>query len=216
MGTFTSWHTKANASFPRHPRCNLMSNSNQTIKKLIIPAICLFSLFINAATAQPESGSLVSPSTETESSKPREKRDDKVGPPDYLKGFITVYVLWQTKRPLFKFIDPPFSQILLDVVDGRSVIIRQKTLIINNLTSFTKTWENEVTSSKACLKAGDITNPQQDDQCIIGRKNIIQLPQGSSPFDFYYTVDWTEANTPRSITARLKPGQKSANRKPLQ
>jgi hypothetical protein len=29
-------------------------------------------------------------------------------------------------------------------------------------------------------------------------------------------IDWTEANTPRSITARLKPGQKPENRKPMQ
>jgi hypothetical protein len=194
-----------------------MSNSYQPIKKLILPLICLLSLFINAATAQADSGILDTPSVETESSKPsEEKRDDKIGSLDFLKGYITVYLLWKNTKHIVFFGTPPFSYVFLDVVDGRSVIIRQQTNVTNNLTSFIKTWENEVTASKACLKSRDITNPLQHDQCIIGRKNIIQLPQGSSPFDFDYTVDWTEANTSKSITARLKPGQKPENRKPLQ
>ena len=195
-----------------------MSNSYLPIKKLILPLICLFSLSINAATAQVDSGILDSPRAETESSKPsEEKRDDKTGSLNFLKGYITVYLLWQNKKPHIVFWGtPPFSYVFLDVVDGRSVIIRQKTNVTNNLTSFIKTWENEVTASKACLKSRDIVNPLQGDQCIIGRKNIIQLPQGSSPFDFEYTVDWTEGNTPQSITAHLKPGQKPENRKPLQ
>jgi len=192
-----------------------MSNFNLPTKKLIVPTFVLLFLFTTTATAQPESGSLVSPSEETESSKSIEKRDDTIGSPDFLKGFITVYVLWRSKRPP-SFTYPPVSKVLLDVVDGRSVVIRQETIVRNNLTSFTKTWENEVFSSKACLKASYLTSPSQNDQCIIGRRNIIKLPQGSSPFDFYYKIDWTEANTPRSITARLKPGQIPANRKPLQ
>ncbi len=192
-----------------------MSNFNLPTKKLIVPTFVLLSLFTTTATAQPESGSLVSPSKETESSQSIETRDDNIGSPDFLKGFITVYVLWRSKRPP-SFTYPPLSKVFLDVVDGRSVVIRQETIVRNNLTSFTKTWENEVFSSKACLKASYLTSPSQNDQCIIGRRNIIKLPQGSSPFDFYYKVDWTEADRPRSITARLKPGQKPANRKPLQ
>ena len=193
-----------------------MSNFNLPTKKLIVPIICLLPLFTTAATALPESGSFVSPSNDTESSKSTEKRDDKIGSTDFLKGFITVYELWRSKRPFFSFSSPPLSKVLLDVVDGRSVVIRQETIVTNNLTSLRKTWENEVFSSKACLNASDITSPSQNDQCIIGRRNIIKLPQGSSPFDFYYKVGWSEANIPRSITARLKPGQKPANRKPLQ
>lgn len=193
-----------------------MSNFNLPTKNLIVPIICLFPLFTTAATALPESGSQVSPSKDTKSSKSTEKSNEKIGSADFLKGFITVYELWRSKKPSFSFSHPPLSKILLDVVDGRSVVIRQETIVTNNLTSLMKTWENKVISSKACLKASDVTRPSQNDQCIIGRTNIIKLPQGSSPFDFYYTVDWTEANTYRSITARLKPGQKPADRKPLQ
>lgn len=195
-----------------------MSSSYKPITKLIAPLICLFYLFINAATAQTDPGPLDTPRAQTESSKPsEEKRDGKIGSLNFLKGYITVYLLWQNKKPTIVFWGtPPFSYVFLDVVDGRTVIIRQKTNITNNLTGFIKTWENEVTSSKACLKPINTVNQQQDEQCIIGRKNIIQLPQGSSPFDFYYTVDWTETNAPQSITARLKPGQKPENRKPMQ
>jgi hypothetical protein len=61
---------------------------------------------------------------------------------------------------------------------------------------------------------GDIGSTQVD-QCIIGRGNIIQLPLGSNPFNFIYTVDWIEANQARSVTAPLKGDQELKDRKPL-
>jgi hypothetical protein len=121
-----------------------MSSSYKPITKSIAPLICLFYLFINAATAQTDPGPLDTPRAQTESSKPsEEKRDDKIGSLNFLKGYITVYLLWQNKKPTIVFWGtPPFSYVFLDVVDGRTVIIRQKTNITNNLTGFIKTWEN--------------------------------------------------------------------------
>jgi len=78
----------------------------QPIKKLILPLICSLSLSINAATAQVDSGILDSPRAETESSKPsEEKRDDKTGSLDFLKGYITVYLLWKNTKHIVFFWD---------------------------------------------------------------------------------------------------------------
>jgi hypothetical protein len=72
-----------------------MPGSTRSIRKAIVPAICLFTLIVNAAIAQSEARDQLLPSTETEASQPREKGVDKLGLADFWKGHITAYVPWQ-------------------------------------------------------------------------------------------------------------------------
>jgi hypothetical protein len=143
--------------------------------------ITAFCLFVNGAMAQSEAGSPVPDNTETESGSMQ--KIDKMGSAEFLKGNIIVYRLWQSKRPLFSFEIPPGSRVLLDIVDGCTAILGQETTNLNGITLFTKTWEHDVAPSKTCPKSIDKSILLQDAQCIIGRKNIIQLPQGSTPSD---------------------------------
>jgi hypothetical protein len=142
------------------------------------------------------------------------RKDRKAGRGGPLKGYIVSFRIWRKCRPL-SLMCWPGSEVVVDVVDGRSLIFRQRTVTVNNITSFRKYWDNNIISSKACpALVGDIGSTQVD-QCIIGRGNIIQLPLGSNPFNFIYTVDWIEANQARSVTAPLKGDQELKDRKPL-
>lgn len=197
----------------QHPGTSPMTHSKQQVKQLLMAAIIAFCLFVNAAMAQSEAESPVPDNTETESGSMQ--KTDKIGSTEFLKGHIVVYRLWQSQRPFFSFEIPPDSLVLLDIVDGRTAILRQETVSKNGITLFDKLWEHDVISSKACLKTIDKSIPLQDSQCITGRKNIIQLPRDSSPFDFIYTAEWIEAGKPRMITAPLNASQKPVDKKPL-
>jgi hypothetical protein len=192
-----------------------MTKRNQLFNKTIAAMISAFTFFLNGAMAQPEDKNLAPSSINTEDS--RTQGSDKIAATTSLNGHIVVYrvVIDQQPWSLFKP-NPPVSQVSLDVVDGRSVIIRHRTLTFNAWTKFYKTWEHEVTSSRACAKPTVETTPIQDTQCIAGRKNLIKLPPGSSPFDFAYFIEWTEGDSLRRGMTTLDASLKPVEKKPLQ
>jgi len=190
-----------------------MANLNTSSKRFIISAIGAFSFFLHGAMAQAEDENPDPDKTKTEHSDAHGNIKTRAADP--LKGFIVTYIAWQSPRPLLSFWIPPVSQVLLDIVDGRNIVLRQETITKNNITLHTKTWEHEVTSAKACPKPIEKTTPLQDAQCIIGRKNIIRLPQDTNPFNLIYTVEWIEGNKTRTITAPLNAKQKPLAKKAL-
>jgi hypothetical protein len=188
-----------------------MTKRNHLFNKTVAAMFSACTFFLNGANAQPEDQNLAPVNIKAEDS--RTQGGSKMTETILLNGHIVIYRIVIDQKPwsLFKQ-NPPVSQVFLDIVDGRSVIIRQSTLVFNAWTKFYKTWEHEVTSSRACAKPTVKTTPLQDTECIAGRKNIIKLPQGSSPFDFAYFIEWTEGGTLRRGTAildaRIKPVEK--------
>lgn len=176
------------------------------IATIIGPAI----LLLNGAMAQPTD------ENQAPSDSPAEQGpvQDKVGKGAPLKGYIVSFKIWGSCRFLSITCEPA-SEVFLDIVDGQSIISRQKTTTYNNITGFRKIWDHDVVSSKACPVLKERDAAVQADQCIVGRKNIIQLPPDSNPFEFVYTIDWIESNQSRSVTAPLKKDQEINKRKPL-
>lgn len=106
-----------------------------------------------------------------------------------LKGKIAVYKVklsggnaWVTGAPN--------SWAIFDVVDGRSVIIKQSTLVVNGWTGYSKWWDHNVIATRACKQ----TQSGWDDpsSCIIGNGNVIKLPEGESIFDYFFEFKWEE------------------------
>jgi len=106
-----------------------------------------------------------------------------------LKGKIVVYKIklaggnaWMTGAPNLWAI--------FDVVDGRSVIIKQSTLIVNGWTGYSKWWDHSVIAARACKQ----TDSGWDDasSCVIGNGNVVRLPEGESVFDYFFEFKWEE------------------------
>lgn len=106
-----------------------------------------------------------------------------------LKGKIVVYKVklaggnaWVTGAPN--------SWAIFDVVDGRSVIIKQSTLIVNGWTGYSKWWDHNVIAARACKQ----TQSGWDDpaSCVIGNGNVVKLPEGESVFDYFFEFKWEE------------------------
>jgi hypothetical protein len=191
-----------------------VTKRNQLFNKAIASTISAFTFFLNGAMALPEDEGLAPGSAKLEDS--RTQGSGKMSELIPLNGHIVIYrvVIDQQPWSFFKQ-NPPVSQVFLDVVDGRAVIIRHSTLTYNAWTKFYKSWEHEVTSSRACAKPIVQTTPIQDTQCVTGRKNIIKLPPGSSPFDFAYFIEWTEGGSLRRGMAALDANLKPVDKKPL-
>ena len=184
-----------------------MTISNQLTKKLLLAALSL-SIFGCIGTMAGAEGIILAPGSIDRNNGDTRKEGVKAEP-DPLKGYIASYVVWQ-------FRGLATSQVILDLVDGRSVILKQRTITTDMFTGFLKIWEHEIISSKACPKQIEETSPVTDAQCIIGRKNIIRLPQGSRPFDYAYTVEWIEGNTTRTAgPAPLNKNSRMLSKKPL-
>lgn len=106
-----------------------------------------------------------------------------------LKGKIVVYKVklaggnaWVTGAPN--------TWAIFDVVDGKSVIIKQSTLIVNGWTGYSKWWDHNVIAARACKQ----TQSGWDDpsSCVIGNGNVIRLPEGESVFDYFFEFKWEE------------------------
>ncbi len=106
-----------------------------------------------------------------------------------LKGKIVVYKVklaggnaWVTGAPN--------SWAIFDVVDGRSVIVKQSTLIVNGWTGYSKWWDHTVIAARACKQ----TQNGWDDpsSCVIGNGNVVKLPEGESIFDYFFEFKWEE------------------------
>jgi hypothetical protein len=106
-----------------------------------------------------------------------------------LKGKIVVYKVklaggnaWVTGAPN--------SWAIFDVVDGRSVIVKQSTLIVNGWTGYSKWWDHTVIAARACKQ----TQTGWDDptSCVIGNGNVVKLPDGESIFDYFFEFKWEE------------------------
>jgi len=106
-----------------------------------------------------------------------------------LKGKIVVYKVklaggnaWITGAPN--------SWAIFDVVDGRSVIVKQSTLIVNGWTGYSKWWDHNVIATRACKQ----TQAGWDDtsSCVIGNGNVVKLPEGDSIFDYFFEFKWEE------------------------
>lgn len=191
-----------------------MSNLTMQRTRLVVAAIGSAILLWNGAMAQPTDENQAPTGVPADQGPVQDKGNGMAGKGGPLKGYIVSFRIWQTCRPL-SLVCMPASEVFLDIVDGRSIISRQRTSSYNIITNFRKTWDNDVISSKACPIPKDVTAAVQADQCIVGSKNIIQLPPGSNPFEFVYTVDWMESNQSRSVTAPLNKDQEIDKRKPL-
>jgi hypothetical protein len=106
-----------------------------------------------------------------------------------LKGKIVVYKVklaggnaWVTGAPN--------SWAIFDVVDGRSVVVKQSTLVVNGWTGYSKWWDHNVIATRACKQ----TQTGWDDpaSCVIGNGNVVQLPEGESIFDYFFEFKWEE------------------------
>ena len=123
-----------------------------------------------------------------------------------LKGKIVVYKIklsggnaWVTGAPN--------SWAIFDVVDGRSVVIKQSTLIVNGWTGYSKWWDHQVIASRACRQTqGGWDDPSS---CVIGNGNVIRLPEGESVFDYFFEFKWEENGGVQigktAIDAKVKP-----------
>ena len=106
-----------------------------------------------------------------------------------LKGKIVVYKVklaggnaWITGAPN--------SWAIFDVVDGRSVIVKQSTLVVNGWTGYSKWWDHNVIATRACKQAQ--TGWDDPGSCVIGNGNVVKLPEGESVFDYFFEFKWEE------------------------
>ena len=106
-----------------------------------------------------------------------------------LKGKIVVYKVklaggnaWVTGAPN--------SWAIFDVVDGRSVIVKQSTLIVNGWTGYSKWWDQTVIAARACKQ--NQTGWDDPSSCVIGNSNVVKLPEGESIFDYFFEFKWEE------------------------
>jgi len=106
-----------------------------------------------------------------------------------LKGKIVVYKVklaggnaWVTGAPN--------SWAIFDVVDGRSVIVKQSTLIVNGWTGYSKWWDHNVIATRACKQSQ--TGWDDPSSCVVGNGNVVKLPEGESIFDYFFEFKWEE------------------------
>lgn len=106
-----------------------------------------------------------------------------------LKGKIVVYKVklaggnaWMTGAPN--------TWAVFDVVDGKSVIIKQSTLVVNGWTGYSKWWDHTVIASRACKQAE--SGWDDPSSCVIGNGNVVRLPEGESVFDYFFEFKWEE------------------------
>lgn len=106
-----------------------------------------------------------------------------------LKGKIVVYKVklsggnaWVTGAPN--------AWAIFDVVDGRSVIVKQSTLIVNGWTGYSKWWDHTVIAARACKQ--NQTGWDDPSTCVNGNGNVVKLPEGESIFDYFFEFKWEE------------------------
>ncbi len=125
-----------------------------------------------------------------------------------LKGKIVVYKIklaggnaWMTGAPN--------TWAIFDVVDGKSVIIKQSTLIVNGWTGYSKWWDHNVIAARACKQ----TNSGWDDpsSCVVGNGNVIRLPEGESVFDYFFEFKWEENGGVQVGKTAIDPKAKPAD-----
>jgi hypothetical protein len=106
-----------------------------------------------------------------------------------LKGKIVVYKVKLAGGNAW-WSGAPNSWAIFDIVDGRSVIIKQSTLLVNGWTGYAKWWDHNVIAARACKQ----TQAGWDDpsSCVIGNGNVVKLPEGESIFDYFFEFKWEE------------------------
>ena len=124
-----------------------------------------------------------------------------------LKGNIVVYKVRLTGAGSWgSSLYQPSQWVVLDVVDGRSVVLRQSTLVVDGFTGFSKWWDHPVTASRACVQTSERWAEPGD--CVRGRGNLIQLPEGASPFAYTYELRWQEAGRIQSAAVTIQPSDR--------
>jgi hypothetical protein len=131
-----------------------------------------------------------------------------------LKGNILVYKIKLPGPSAWAAPSQPSQWVVLDVVDGRSVVLRQSTLVVDGFTGFSKWWDHVVTESRACKR--DTAGWSDAVDCVKGSGNLIQLPEGASPFAYIFELKWQEAGKSRSAAVQLKESDKPAQIRSLQ
>ena len=71
------------------------------------------------------------------------------------------------------------------------VSIYHTTNTVDQLLGTGKWWDHKVTASRACLV--DETGWDKTDQCVIGEKGLIQLPEGADPKEYTFEIKWNES-----------------------
>lgn len=131
-----------------------------------------------------------------------------------LKGNIVVYKIKLPGPSAWAAPSQPSKWVVLDVVDGRNVVLRQSTLVVDGFTGFSKWWDHPVTASRACKR--DTQGWSDPVDCVTGNGNLIQLPEGASPFTYIYELKWEEAGQTQSATVKLQESDKPAQVRSLQ
>jgi hypothetical protein len=129
-----------------------------------------------------------------------------------LKGKIVVYKVKLAGGNAW-WSGAPNSWAVFDVVDGRSVIVKQSTLIVNSWTGYSKWWDHNVIATRACKqsKAGwDDTS-----SCVIGNGNVVKLPEGDSIFDYFFEFKWEENGGVQVGKTAIDPKAQPTDVKPM-
>lgn len=131
-----------------------------------------------------------------------------------LKGNILVYKVKLPGPSAWAAPSQPSKWVVLDVVDGKSVILRQSTLVVDGFTGFSKWWDHPVTESRACKR--DTVRWSDPVDCVEGRRNLIQLPEGASPFGYIFELKWEEGGQTQSAAVKLQDTDKPAQIRSMQ
>jgi hypothetical protein len=131
-----------------------------------------------------------------------------------LKGNIVVYKIKLPGPSAWAAPSQPSRWVVLDVVDGRSVVLRQSTLVVDGFTGFSKWWDHPVTASRACKR--DTEGWSDPVGCVTGNGNLIQLPEGASPFTYIFEIKWDEAGQTQTAAVKLQESDKPAQIRSIQ
>lgn len=131
-----------------------------------------------------------------------------------LKGNIVVYKIKLPGPSAWASPSQPSKWVVVDLVDGRSVVLRQSTLVVDGFTGFSKWWDHPVTASRACKRDSQGWSDPVD--CVTGSGNLIRLPEGASPFSYIYELKWEESGQKQTAAVKIQESDKPAQIRSMQ
>lgn len=131
-----------------------------------------------------------------------------------MKGNILVYKIKLPGPSGWAAPSQPSKFVVVDLVDGRSLVLRQSTLVVDGFTGFSKWWDHPVTESRACKR--DTAGWSDPVNCVQGNGNLIVLPEGASAFGYIIELKWQEAGQTQSAAVQLKESDKPAEIRSIQ
>jgi hypothetical protein len=124
-----------------------------------------------------------------------------------LKGNIVVYKLQTSAGNPWKSIRGSWA--IFDVVNGQSVVIKHTTQQINQWTLYSKWWDHEVISVRACRLNKE--GWEDSSSCINGNGNMVKIPENDSIFNYAFDFKWKENGAIQSSRIIIDPKSKPTN-----